>query len=117
MADGFGLGDLVFMVRKDQILTAAVDIEGEEGLVHRRTFDMPARAPFAPGTRPGRFPGFGAFPESEVQIVFFFFAGGHASASAHIVEVAPREFAIGLIGANAEINVAVRGGIGVAFVD
>ncbi len=47
----FRLGDLVFMVRKDQILTAAVDIKGgpQKPHAHGRAFDVPAGPPLAPG--------------------------------------------------------------------
>src|SRR3546814_2442206 len=40
------LGDLVFVVRKDQVVAAAMDVDGggaEILLDHRRAFDMPAR--------------------------------------------------------------------------
>src|SRR5262245_63740842 len=41
------LGDLVLVVREDEVDAAAVDIEGltEMGVSHRRALDMPARAP------------------------------------------------------------------------
>jgi len=46
-----GLGDLVFVVGKDQVLAAAVEVEGlaQEFLAHGRTLDVPARSPLAPG--------------------------------------------------------------------
>ena len=46
-----GLGDLVFVVREDQVIAAAVDIDllAEFGQVHGRALDVPAGASLAPG--------------------------------------------------------------------
>ena len=56
----FALGDFIFMVGKDQVLAAAMDIEGLAEIfpAHGRAFDMPAGAARSPGTVPGRFAGF-----------------------------------------------------------
>ena len=50
----FGLRDLVFVVRKNQVDAAAVDIEGlaQQRVRHRRTFDVPAGAAPAPRRMP-----------------------------------------------------------------
>src|SRR5258705_12626196 len=48
------LRNLRFMMRKQQILSAAMNIKrlAEIFSTHRRTFDMPARESLAPGRRP-----------------------------------------------------------------
>ena len=50
------LGDFVFVVRKNEILAAAMDVEGftEMLLRHGGAFQMPARAAAAPRTGPAR---------------------------------------------------------------
>ena len=51
-----GLGDLVLVVREDQVGAAAVDVEGlaEVAVRHGRALDVPARAARAPGALPRR---------------------------------------------------------------
>ena len=50
-ARAFTLGDLVFVVREDEIDSAGVKVEGiaEVFLNHRRAFEVPPGATFAPG--------------------------------------------------------------------
>ena len=50
------LRDLVFMVREDQVLAAAMDIKGfaQILLAHGRAFDMPARTAAPPRRFPAR---------------------------------------------------------------
>ena len=50
------LGDLVLVVREDEVDAAPVDREAvpQGRLGHRRALDVPARAPGAPGGVPGR---------------------------------------------------------------
>ena len=61
---GFGLRDLVFVMREDQVVAAAVDIDlfTEFGEVHGRAFDVPAGTALAPRAIPGNFTGLGGFP-------------------------------------------------------
>jgi len=65
------LGDLVFMVRKDEVGAAAVNVEitAEDPCRHRCAFDMPARAPPSPGTVPAGRVAARGFPEHEVGLV------------------------------------------------
>ena len=65
----FGLGDLVFMVRKNKIGSAAVNVEGlaEIFTAHGRALDMPARTAFPPGAVPGRLSGLAGLPEGKVH--------------------------------------------------
>ena len=50
------LGNLVLMVREDQVAAAAVEVKGLAKVLqrHRRTFNMPAGASFAPRAFPER---------------------------------------------------------------
>ena len=50
------LGDLVLVVREDQVEAAAVDVDrlAEMRLDHRRAFDVPAGPAPAPGASPSR---------------------------------------------------------------
>ena len=71
VAGRLGLGDLVLVVREDQIHSAGVDVElrPEVRLAHRDAFGVPARAAAAPRRRPGRLAGLGALPQREVALV------------------------------------------------
>src|SRR5260370_38419044 len=62
------LGDLVLVMREDQIGTAAMDIDlfTQRFHCHRRTLDMPTRTSMTPGAIPHRLPRFRAFPEGNV---------------------------------------------------
>ena len=68
---GLGLGDLVLVVGEDEVLAAAVDVEGAAQVLagHGRALDVPAGAARAPGRVPGGLAGLGALPEGEVQRV------------------------------------------------
>ena len=63
------LCDLVLVVREDQILTAAVEVEGLAQVVagHGRAFNVPARSALAPWRIPVGFTRFRCLPDSEVQ--------------------------------------------------
>ena len=55
---GFRLGNLIFMMGKHIVDSAAVDVDGVAEKLHRHrgTLDMPAGAPGAKGTIPKYFP-------------------------------------------------------------
>jgi hypothetical protein len=62
------LGDLVLVMREDQVDTTGMDVEGrpEVAHAHRRAFEVPAR-PARPDRRvPGRLRGLRSLPEGEV---------------------------------------------------
>lgn len=63
-----GLGDLVLVVREDQVQAAAVDVEdGAQVLVrHRRALQVPAGAAAAPRGLPAGLAGLGRLPHGEV---------------------------------------------------
>ena len=63
------LGELVLVVRKAYVRTAAVDV-GTIGQVfahHRGALDVPARTSWSPGALPGRLARFGGLPQREVK--------------------------------------------------
>src|SRR5262249_53720298 len=69
--DALALGDLVFVVREDQVAPAAVDVDllAEVSADHRRALDVPAGPARAPRARPRRLAGAVALPEREVSRV------------------------------------------------
>ncbi len=116
--EAFALGDLILMVREDQVVAAAVNVNrvAEEVMVHRGAFNMPARTAGAPGAVPGRFARFRGLPQREVEGVFLAVVDFLAVTGAHVVRIASGELAVAGILADAEIDIAVQR-IGVTFVD
>ena len=113
----FALRDFVFVMRKDQVEPAAVNVErlAQDPAAHGRALDVPARPAFAPGAVPGGLARLGAFPQGEV--------GGRALAFGHLapfalhaVHVAIAELAVLRILGDVEVDVAVRL-VGEALVD
>jgi hypothetical protein len=74
---------------------------------HGRALDVPARAPWPPWARPGRFTRFGTLPEGKVAGVLF--AGIHIKACPryHVTQTAPRQASVVDILANAEVDIAI----------
>ena len=62
------LGDLILMVREDQVLAAGVDVNRLAKILaaHDRALDVPARASFAPGGLPVGLPFLLRLPENEI---------------------------------------------------
>ena len=112
------LGDLVFMMREDQVEPAAVNVEhlAEVMLAHHRALDMPARTAAAPGAVPARLFVGGQFPEHEVARVFLVFLDRDAGAGQLLVELALRQAAIVRHGGGVEQHLAARL-VGVPLVD
>ena len=112
------LRQLVFMVWKDKIRPAAMDIKAFAQIfaAHGRAFDMPARPPFAPGAGPADFAGFCRFPERKIQRVTLGLARCHARAALQVVDIAAGERAVFRQRTHVKIDVAASG-IGMAAVD
>ncbi len=96
----FALRDLVFVVREDEVVAAAVDLKADAELLlgHRRAFDVPAGAPLADVGVPRRLTGLLLrLPKREVaRVLFLVLVRVHALARADDVagEVDLRELAV-----------------------
>ena len=63
-----GLGDLILVVREDEVKAAGVDVDGraEVFVDHSRALDMPAGTSLAPAGIPVRLAFFFRLPEYEI---------------------------------------------------
>ena len=118
-AAGFGLRDLVFVMRKDQVGAAAVNVDlvAERRLDHGGALDVPAGAPASPGTVPADLVVRGELPEGEVPRVALLRVHLHAGAGldAQVLRASGQAAVVGEVG-HREVD-ALRGGIGDAAVD
>ena len=101
-----GLGDLVLVVREHQVEAAAVDVDllAQRSSSHGGALDVPARAAWAPGTRPARLAGSGRLPQGEVRGVALAVVGVSAL---QLVDVLAGEGAVPGEGADVEPHRAV----------
>ena len=116
------LGDLVLMVREDQVLAARMDIDliTEVSLCHNRALDMPARTAFAPRGLPVRLTFFFRLPENKVVRVLFSFLTGYLNLTEtglKIIQVLVGQLSVIFKLADTVINCSVRSNIRVAFLD
>lgn len=113
------LGDLVFVVREDEILAAAVDIQrlAEVFHAHRRAFDMPARTAHPPRRFPRRLARLLRFPDGEIHRMALVRVNVDARAALQILKVLAAELAVAGERLRIVVNVAVVAGIGQALVD
>src|SRR6185437_3106582 len=93
------LRNFVLMMRKHEIDTPTVDVEGFPEMFprHRRAFDVPAgtaRFLDASRRRPGRLAGTGWLPQHEVHRILFEWRDLDAGARDHLVERAIGELAV-----------------------
>jgi hypothetical protein len=104
-----GLRDLVLVVGKLQILTAAVNVEvlAEQVGTHRRALDMPPGAAIAPRRRPERLVLAGMFPEHEVERVVLGAVDLDAFASPQVVDRFAGKLAVARELAHRKVHVAV----------
>ncbi len=84
------LGEFVFVMRKDQVEPAAMDVEdvAEIGGAHRRAFDVPAGTAPAPRAFPARLVVRRLLPEHEVGGILLVGIDGDARAGQLLVELA-----------------------------
>ncbi len=104
----FRLCNLVFVVGEDQILTAAVNINGLAEIFpcHCGTFNVPPGSAVAPRGRPERLARFCAFPKAEIHRVFLNRRNVNTRARLKILKRLVGQFAVILKSFCAEINVA-----------
>src|SRR5260221_9856549 len=103
------LGDLVLVVREDQIGTAAMDIDlfTQRFHCHRRTLDMPAGTSMTPGALPPRLFRFRCFPEGKVTRVTLALVWLDPPSGLHRLQVSFGKLPIAGKGVSGEIDVAV----------
>ena len=81
------LGDLVLVMGKDQVDTAAVDIEMRTQMLfaHGRALDMPSRAAATPGTVPSRLIRARRLPQDEIAGRFLIGRNLDAGTGQHVL--------------------------------
>ena len=107
-----GLRDLVLVVREDQVVAAAVDVErlAEIAVRHRRALDVPARAARAPRARPTTArPAWRAFHSAKSSGLVLLLVDLDARARLQIVELCARELAVRGKLADRVVDVAADG--------
>ena len=104
------LCNLVFVVRKDKILTARMYVNGFAQILidHCTALNVPAGSALAPGTLPGRFTLFFCLPDGKIHRVLFMCADFYSRTGFKIFKRLVREFAVILKLFNTEVNVAVH---------
>src|SRR5262249_10851478 len=117
-AIGLALRDLVLVVREDQVLAAAMDVErlAEVFHGHRRALDVPARPPRTPRALPRGLARLRALPQREVQRIPLRLAGLDAVALAQLVDAPARQLPVVGLPAHVVVDVAA-GGVGEALLD
>ena len=111
------LGDLVLVVREDEVDAAGVDVEGRTQVAHAhgRALDVPARPALADRGRPAGLARLGALPDREVaHVVLAVLVRLDALADALRIRVEARQAAVRGPAGDAEEDRAVVGAIGVA---
>src|SRR4030095_2782032 len=106
---GFGLGDLAFVMREDQVLAAPVQVERRAEIFHghRRALDVPARPSRAPRTLPRGLARLRALPEGEIARIALALVDLDASAGEQLVEILPGDPTAGGQAADREVYVAL----------
>ncbi len=114
---GLGLGNLIFMVGKNQILAPSMDVKtlAKIALAHGGTLNVPAGSSRSPGAVPGGLSGFGRFPQGEIHGVAFVGIHGNAGPGNHVIGVAAGQLAIALKGGNGEKHITALHIIGFAL--
>ena len=111
------------MVGEDEVLTAAVEVDGlaQMGAAHGAALDVPARAAHAVGAFPCGLTGLCSLPDGKVggillQIVLHT-AAQLAVAALQIVQLEVAQLAVLRVALDAEVDIPVLGNIGVSGID
>ena len=85
----FGLGNLVFMMREDQVTAAAMEIKGFAQILHAhgRTFNMPAGTAGTPRALPCRLARFSGFPQRKIHRITLAVINVYTRAGQHIFQI------------------------------
>ena len=108
---GLALSRLVFMVGKNKVLAAAVNIKCLTQVLqgHGRAFDMPTRPSRTPWALPRRLTRLGPFPKGEVHGMLFGGAHLYPGPGHHAFETAAAELAVPIGFGNPKIHVTIGG--------
>ena len=103
------LRHFVLMMRENQILSAAMNVEINTEMLaaHGRAFDMPAGPAKSPGAVPARIIPERRFPQHKIGRVFLVGGNLHAGAGNHLVAVPVGEAAIVIPGRHIEQHMTV----------
>ena len=114
-----GLREFVLVVREDEILPAAVNVDGraQHLLNHRRTLDVPPGSTRAPRRIPRRLPGLRSLPQREIRRILLPIVHRHALARAVILQFAAAQRTVPGQRVHREVHVAVPGGVRVSLRD
>src|SRR4030095_9938535 len=105
----FRLRELTHRVGKNQIPTAAVNIERLAQILraHRRAFNMPARPAWTPWAVPRGVSRFARFPQREIERRALALVDFNARSSLQLVDIFPGQLAVVRKSGDGIINVAV----------
>ena len=112
------LGDLIFMMREDQVFATAMNINRISQILarHRRAFNMPAGTSFRPGRSPVRLARLCSLPQRKVSGMFLDITHFNTSARLQVFQRLMGQFAVILKIMGAEINIPICF-IGITFID
>ena len=117
----FALGNLIFVVREQQVLAAAVNVKilSKVFHTHRGAFNVPTGASFSPRTIPGWLAGLLCFPQGEILRGFLFRFNVQTVTGAHLAVFGPLsgKLAVSWKSGNPVVYIAGRNGVGVAVFD
>ena len=111
------------MVGEDEVLTAAVEVDGlaQMGAAHGTALDVPARTAHAVGALPCGLAGLCGLPDGEVGGVFLqvvlHLAAQLAVAALQIVQIQVAQLAVAGVAFHPEVHIADFGNVGVAALD
>src|SRR4030042_7037306 len=86
----YGLGYVIFMMRKDEILSPSMDIESlpQVADTHGRAFDVPSGSARAPGAFPGGFAWLAGLPEGKIHGMAFSGVNFYSGTGLHLFQTA-----------------------------
>ena len=92
----FGLGNLVFMMRENQIAAAAMEVKGFAQILHAhgRAFNMPAGTTGTPRALPSRLARFSGFPQRKIHRIMLAVINVYTCTSHHILNITAGKLSI-----------------------
>ena len=107
-----GLGDLILMMREDQVFSACVDVYGVPKIMlcHDGALDVPAGSSVAPRRFPVRLSFLLRLPENKIQRIFLLVLAGYQQAPAagsQVIQILVGQFSVFFKLSGTEINCSV----------